>query len=43
YGIPLRKGEVILSGSLTAAMPVSSGDFIRADFGTQGDVKIKFA
>jgi 2-keto-4-pentenoate hydratase len=42
YGIPLRKGEVILSGSLTAAMPVSSGDFIRADFGTQGDVKIKF-
>ncbi|MBU1206013.1 MAG: fumarylacetoacetate hydrolase family protein [Proteobacteria bacterium] len=43
YGITLRKGEVILSGSLTAAMPVSSGDFIRADFGTLGDVKIKFA
>ena len=43
YGIPLRKGEVILSGSLTAAIPVGSADFIRADFGPLGDVKIKFA
>jgi 2-keto-4-pentenoate hydratase len=43
YGISLRKGEVILSGSLTAAVPVAGGDFIRADFGGLGDVKIKFA
>jgi 2-keto-4-pentenoate hydratase len=43
YGILLRKGEVILSGSLTAAMPVNAGDFIRADFGLLGDVKIKFS
>lgn len=43
YGIPLRQGEVILSGSLTAAVPVGSGDFIRADFGSLGDVKIKFS
>ncbi len=43
YGISLRKGEVILSGSLTAAVPVAGGDFIRADFGLLGDVKIKFA
>jgi 2-keto-4-pentenoate hydratase len=42
YGISLRKGEVILSGSLTAAVPVAAGDFIRADFGLLGDVKIKF-
>jgi len=42
YGIMLRKGEVILSGSLTAAVPVNAGDFIRADFGLLGDVKIKF-
>jgi 2-keto-4-pentenoate hydratase len=42
YGITLRKGEVILSGSLTAAVPVNAGDFIRADFGLLGDVKIKF-
>jgi 2-keto-4-pentenoate hydratase len=42
YKIPLRKGEVILSGSLTAAVPVAAGDFIRADFGLLGDVKIKF-
>jgi 2-keto-4-pentenoate hydratase len=43
YGITLRKGEVVLSGSLTAAMPIGAGDFIRADFGPLGDVKIKFA
>ena len=43
YGISLRKGEVILSGSLTAAVPVAAGDFIRADFGPLGDAKIKFA
>ena len=43
YGISLRKGEVVLSGSLTAALPVAGGDFIRADFGLLGDVKIKFA
>jgi 2-keto-4-pentenoate hydratase len=43
YDIALRKGEVILSGSLTAAMPVGAGDFARADFGPLGDVKIKFA
>ena len=43
YGITLRKGEVILSGSLTAAIPVAAGDFIRADFGPLGDVKTKFA
>ena len=42
YGIMLRKGEVILSGSLTAAVPVNAGDFIRADFGLLGEVKIKF-
>jgi len=43
YGITLRKGEIILSGSLTAAVPVTAGDFIRADFGHLGDVKIKFS
>jgi 2-keto-4-pentenoate hydratase len=43
YGIHLQKGEVILSGSLTAAIPVKGGDFIRADFGPLGNVKAKFA
>ncbi|MGC8808970.1 MAG: 2-keto-4-pentenoate hydratase [bacterium] len=42
YGISLRKGEVILSGSLTAALPIAPADFFRADFGPLGDVKIKF-
>ncbi len=43
YGIPLRKGEVVLSGALTGAAPVAAGDFFRADFGVLGDVKIKFS
>jgi len=43
YGVILRKGEVILSGALTAAAPVTAGDFFRADFGPLGDAKIKFA
>ena len=43
YDITLCKGEVILSGSLTAAMPVGAGDFVRADFGPLGDVKTKFS
>ena len=43
YDITLRKGEVILSGSLTAAMPIGAGDFVRADFGPLGDVKTKFS
>lgn len=42
YGIPLRKGEVVLSGSLTAALPITPGDFFGADFGPVGSVKIKF-
>ncbi len=42
YGMSLRKGEIVLSGSLTAALPISSGDFFCADFGPLGQVKIKF-
>jgi 2-keto-4-pentenoate hydratase len=42
YGIGLKKGEVILSGALTGAAPVAAGDYFRANFGTLGDVKIKF-
>jgi 2-keto-4-pentenoate hydratase len=43
YGIIMRKGEVVLSGALAAAEPFQAGDFFRADFGTLGDVKIKFS
>ncbi len=42
YGIVLKKGEVILSGALTGAAPAAAGDYFRANFGTLGDVKIKF-
>lgn len=42
FGISLRKGEIVLSGSFTAALPIASGDFFCADFGPLGSVKIKF-
>lgn len=43
YGIILRKGEVVLSGALTAALPLVAGDFFCANFGPMGEVKIKFS
>lgn len=43
YGIALKKGEIILSGSLTKALDVSAGDVFRAHFGGVGAVKAVFA
>ena len=43
YGIPLRKGEIILSGAFSMPVPVVSGDHVRADFGPLGDVQITFS
>lgn len=42
-GVPLRAGHVILSGSLTAAIPVSAGDTVTATFGPLGSVTARFA
>jgi 2-keto-4-pentenoate hydratase len=36
FGVVLRKGEVILSGSITAAIPIEPGQEITADFGALG-------
>lgn len=42
YGISLKKGEIILSGSLTKALDVAGGDVFTAHFGGIGSVKAVF-
>jgi len=42
YGEKLRAGEIILSGSLIAAVPVEKGIFVKATFSKLGSVSIKF-
>lgn len=42
YNVTLKAGEVILSGALSAAVPVESGDQFRVTFSTLGDVEVGF-
>lgn len=42
YGIPLKAGEVILSGSLAAMIPVQRGDRFRMQIGGIGDCAVCF-
>jgi 2-keto-4-pentenoate hydratase len=42
YGVTLGKGEVVLSGALSAAVEASQGDSFKADFGTLGMVEAVF-
>lgn len=42
YDIELKKGEFILSGALTAALPVESGDTFIADFAHLGTIQVTF-
>ncbi|MDT8903370.1 2-keto-4-pentenoate hydratase [Anaeroselena agilis] len=42
YGISLKAGEIIMSGSLTAACPVAAGDNISAAFDRLGTVGARF-
>lgn len=42
FGIPLKAGEVILSGSLVPLQPVTAGDFMRAEIGGIGSVSVRF-
>jgi 2-oxopent-4-enoate/cis-2-oxohex-4-enoate hydratase len=41
-GIPLKAGEVILSGSLAAMFPVQAGDNLRVTIGGIGGCSVKF-
>ena len=42
YGIPLKAGEVILSGSLSVMFPVAAGDHIRMSLGQVGSASCRF-
>ncbi|SCZ78568.1 2-keto-4-pentenoate hydratase [Acidaminobacter hydrogenoformans] len=42
FGVPLRKGEVIFSGALSAALNAESGDVFTAKFESLGDIELKF-
>lgn len=42
YGISLKAGEIIMSGSFTAACPVTAGDNLRATFDGLGTVAARF-
>ncbi|MFX3624302.1 MAG: 2-keto-4-pentenoate hydratase [Ectobacillus sp.] len=42
YGIPLKSGEIILSGAFTAAVPVEAGDTFTAEFDRIGSVTVSF-
>ena len=42
YNIGLKKGEFVLSGALTAALPVEAGDTFTADFAHLGTIQVSF-
>ena len=42
FDIPLKAGEIILSGSLTTAPSVAAGDIFRAEFDRLGAVSVRF-
>ncbi|RUL55056.1 2-keto-4-pentenoate hydratase [Lysinibacillus antri] len=43
YNISLRKGDFVLAGALSKAVPFEEGDQFSADFGVLGEVSISFA
>lgn len=42
FGIPLKKGEIILSGALSAAVDAHPGDLFTIHFEQLGDVSVRF-
>jgi 2-keto-4-pentenoate hydratase len=42
YGIGLRAGEIVISGSVTAAVPAEAGSSYRATFDRLGAVAVRF-
>ncbi|NIB42237.1 2-oxopent-4-enoate hydratase [Pseudomaricurvus alkylphenolicus] len=43
FGIPLKAGELILSGSLVPLEPVVAGDYMRVDIGGIGSASVRFS
>jgi|TARA_R110002012_G_scaffold98260_1_gene235843 2-oxo-hept-3-ene-1,7-dioate hydratase len=42
HGVALEPGQIILSGSFTAPVPVKSGDTVTADYGPLGTISCRF-
>ncbi len=42
YGVVLKKGEVVLSGAITAALAAEAGENFKAVFSELGEVSVKF-
>jgi len=42
YGVPLKKGEILLSGAFCAALPAQKGDAFKATFSQFGTVTARF-
>ena len=42
FGIPLKKGEIVLSGAFSAALPAEKGDIFEAKFTQLGSVLCQF-
>jgi 2-oxopent-4-enoate/cis-2-oxohex-4-enoate hydratase len=42
YGISLKAGELILSGSLAAMFPIAAGDHLRMTLGQIGSASCRF-
>jgi 2-oxopent-4-enoate/cis-2-oxohex-4-enoate hydratase len=43
FGMPLRAGEIVLSGSLGALIPVAAGDHLHLSIGGIGSASVRFA
>jgi 2-oxo-hept-3-ene-1,7-dioate hydratase len=42
HGVALEPGQIILSGSFTAPVPVKAGDTVNADYGPLGTISCRF-
>ena len=42
FGVPLKAGEVILSGSLVPLQPVKAGDYMSVSIGGIGRTAVRF-
>jgi 2-keto-4-pentenoate hydratase len=42
FGVTLKAGEIVLSGALTAALPIAAGDAFRAEFDRLGSAAVRF-
>ena len=41
-GMPLKKGDIVSTGTMTGVTPVKPGDELMCDFGELGQIPLKF-